>query len=78
MDAAPIFIDGKLKGSVGIAHDITHIRELTRELEQAKQIIRNLEAKYTFEDIIGEHSTILKAVDRAKGSGYYNYSIVKR
>ncbi|MGI6585938.1 MAG: sigma 54-interacting transcriptional regulator [Lutisporaceae bacterium] len=66
VDIAPIFIEGKLKGSVGIAHDITSIRELTRELEQAKQIIRKLEAKYTFEDIIGEHSSILRAVEKAK------------
>jgi len=78
VDAAPIFIDGKLKGSVGIAHDITHIRELTRELEQAKQIIRNLEAKYTFEDIIGEHSTILKAVDRAKKAADTTITVLLR
>jgi len=78
VDAAPIFIDGKLKGSVGIAHDITHIRELTRELEQAKQIIRNLEAKYTFEDIIGEHPTILKAVDRAKKAADTTITVLLR
>ena len=66
VDGAPIFINGKLKGSVGIAHDITEIRELTRELEHAKQIIRILEAKYTFQDIIGNHPLILRAVEKAK------------
>lgn len=66
VDGAPVYINGKLKGSVGIAHDITEIRELTKELEHAKQIIRILEAKYTFQDIIGEHPSILRAVEKAK------------
>lgn len=66
VDIAPIFIKGKLKGSVGIAYDISSIRNLTKELEKAKQIIRNLEAKYSFEDIIGEHSSIVLAIERAK------------
>lgn len=66
VDGAPIFINGKLKGSVGIAHDITEIRELTKELEHAKQMLRILEAKYTFQDIIGKHPLILRAVEKAK------------
>ena len=35
-------------------------------MEQAKQIIRNLEAKYTFDDIIGEDISIRQAIERAK------------
>ena len=66
MDIAPVFIRGKLRGSVGVIHDITDMQNLTRELEQAKQIIRNLEAKYTFDDIIGDHPSLLQSIERAK------------
>jgi len=33
---------------------------------QAKQIIRNLEAKYTFDDIVGSSEILLNAVEKAK------------
>lgn len=66
VDIAPIFMKGELRGSVGVIHDITEMRKLTQELEQAKQIIRNLEAKYTFDDIIGEDISIRQAIERAK------------
>lgn len=66
VDVAPLFIKGELKGSVGVIHDTLEMKKLLKELEQAKQIIRNLEAKYTFEDIIGEHGSIKKAIERAK------------
>jgi len=45
IDAAPIIVDGELRGSVGVIHDISEIKKLTEELDQAKQIIRKLEAK---------------------------------
>lgn len=64
--AAPIIVDGELKGSVGILHDLTEIQRLNSELMQAKQIIRNLEAKYTFDDIIGNDELMITALDKAK------------
>src|SRR6056297_62178 len=66
VDAAPIVINGHLKGSVAVIHDFTEIKRLTNELDQAKSIIRKLEAKYTFEDIIGEHTRIKDAISKAK------------
>ena len=66
VDVAPLFIKGELKGSVGVIHDTLEMKKLSKELEQAKQIIRNLEAKYTFEDIIGEHESIKKTIEWAK------------
>lgn len=53
VNVAPIIVAGKLKGSVAVIHDISEIKELTTALKQAKQMIRNLEATYTFNDIIG-------------------------
>ncbi|TCO71797.1 sigma-54 interaction domain-containing protein [Marinisporobacter balticus] len=65
-DAAPMIVDGQLRGSVAVLKDLTEIKRLTSELNQAKQIIRKLEAKYTFDDIIGEDEQLLSAIDRAK------------
>lgn len=64
--AAPIISNGELKGSVAVLHDFTETRRLTKELDQAKQIIRNLEAKYTFEDILGENPVVMNAIEKAK------------
>ncbi|PLX34598.1 MAG: sigma-54-dependent Fis family transcriptional regulator [Clostridiales bacterium] len=66
VDAAPIIINSQLKGSVAVIHDFTEIKRLTNELDQAKSIIRKLEAKYTFEDIIGEHTRIADAINKAR------------
>ncbi|KAB3531280.1 sigma-54-dependent transcriptional regulator [Alkaliphilus pronyensis] len=65
-DAAPIIVDGELKGSVGVLHDLTDIKKLNRELMQAKQIIRKLEARYTFDDIIALDKGMVAALEKAK------------
>ncbi|MGE5678897.1 MAG: sigma 54-interacting transcriptional regulator [Pseudomonadota bacterium] len=66
VNAAPIIVDGELRGSVGVLHDITEISKLSGELKNAKDIIRSLEAKYTFEDIIGKDPLLLAAIEKAK------------
>lgn len=66
VDAAPIIVDGELRGSVGVIHDISEIKKLTEELNQAKQIIRKLEAKYTFDDIVSADSIMRDVIERAK------------
>lgn len=66
VEAAPIIVKKELRGSVAVIHDITEIKRLTSELDQAKQIIRNLEAKYTFADIIGSHEKLVNAMEKAK------------
>ncbi|MDW7662346.1 MAG: sigma-54-dependent Fis family transcriptional regulator [Bacillota bacterium] len=65
-EAAPIIDKGVLKGSVAIIHDLTEINEIYKQLDQAKQIIRNLEAKYTFDDIIGSSEILMNAIEKAK------------
>jgi PAS domain S-box-containing protein len=66
VNVAPIIVDGKLKGSVGVIHDMSEIQSLNRELTRARQIIRTLEAKYSFEDIIGTSEEMTLAIEQAK------------
>ncbi|WP_203361805.1 sigma-54-dependent Fis family transcriptional regulator [Bacillus sp. REN10] len=66
VNVAPIIVDGQLKGSVGVIHDLTEIQSLTKQLNRARQIIRTLEAKYTFEDIVGKSEEMKIAIEQAK------------
>lgn len=66
VNVAPIIVDGKLKGSVGIIHDVSEIQQLTTELSRARQIIRTLEAKYSFVDIVGNSEEIKFAMEQGK------------
>lgn len=66
VNVAPIIVDGVLKGSVGVIHDVSEIKSLTEELSRARQIIRTLEAKYSFEDIKGQSEEMKFAVEQAR------------
>jgi len=66
VNVAPIIVDGQLKGSVGIIHDMSEIRELSTELQRAKERIRTLEAKYNFDDIVGQSEEMLIAIEQAR------------
>lgn len=66
VNVAPVLVDGKLKGSVGVVHDISEFKRLTEELEKAHRIIRTLEAKYSFADIIGHSESMQAAIEQAK------------
>ncbi|HSP20834.1 MAG TPA: sigma-54-dependent Fis family transcriptional regulator [Planococcus sp. (in: firmicutes)] len=66
VNVAPIIVDNKLKGSVGVIHDTTEIRSLMKELDRARSIIRTLESKYTFDDIIGLSSEMQLSLQQAK------------
>lgn len=66
VNVAPVIVDGILKGGVGVIHDVSEIKMLTAELNRARQIIRTLEAKYTFDDIIGKSEQMLVALEQAK------------
>lgn len=66
VNVAPVVVDGQLKGSVGIIQDMSEITALTKELNRARQIIRTLEAKYSFEDIIGKSEEVRLVIEQAK------------
>jgi len=65
VNVAPVIVDGELRGSVAVIHDISEIRNLTEELNQVKKRVRHLEAKYTFDDIVGESRAMIIAREQA-------------
>jgi len=76
--AAPIITGDKLKGSVAVLSDVTEVKKLAKDLNAAKRIIRNLEAKYDLEDIIGSHPLILECIDKAKKASDLNITVLLR
>jgi len=65
VNVAPIFIDGKIRGSVGVIRDISEIIALNEELAHAKKLLRQLRARYTWEDIIGTSPAMENAKEQA-------------
>lgn len=65
VNVAPIMVGDQLRGSVGIIHDMTEMKQLTDELAHAKQMLRTLQAKYTFQDMIAESEGMKLAVEQA-------------
>lgn len=66
VNVAPVIVEGILKGSVAVIHDVSEIEYLTGELNRAKQRVRHLESKYTFEDIVGKSRGMIIAKEQAK------------
>ncbi|MFZ5824301.1 MAG: sigma 54-interacting transcriptional regulator [Bacillota bacterium] len=66
VNVAPILVDGILKGSVGVVHDVSEIARLSEELEQQKKLIRRLTSTYTFNEIIADSPVMQQAVEQAK------------
>lgn len=68
VNVAPIFLEGVVKGSVGVIHDISEIISLNAELARARKMIRRLEARYTWDDIIGKSLSIEHAKEQARNA----------
>lgn len=66
INAIPLIVNGKLRGSLGILRDISDTSILKKELSQAKQMVRTLEMNYTFEDFVKISSEMKLAVEQAK------------
>ncbi|MBO0586393.1 sigma 54-interacting transcriptional regulator [Sporosarcina sp. E16_8] len=78
VNVAPIIVDHQVKGSVGVIHDITEMRNLMKELDQARTIIRELESTYTFDDIFGGSSDIEISIEQAKLAAKSDIAILLR
>ncbi|MDT8862545.1 sigma-54-dependent Fis family transcriptional regulator [Alkalihalobacillus sp. MEB130] len=66
VNVAPIIVDGKKRGSVGVIHDVSELKSLHGQLEKAKKRIQTLEAKYSFNEIIGTSTEMKVAIEQAK------------
>ncbi|MEA1939825.1 MAG: sigma 54-interacting transcriptional regulator [Candidatus Caldatribacteriota bacterium] len=66
VNVSPVMVDGILKGSVAVIHDVSEIKYLSKELERVKQRVRDLESKYTFKDIVGSSRGMIVAKEQAK------------
>lgn len=62
----PVMVGDELVGSVGVIRDVSEIMSLNEELERMKKIVRELEAKYTFDDIVSRSPLIIGAIEQAK------------
>ncbi|QXE00360.1 sigma 54-interacting transcriptional regulator [Terribacillus sp. DMT04] len=66
VNAAPIIVDGKLRGSVGVLHDISELHELQDEVQRARKIIRSLENKYMLKDVVADSDTMQVTLEQVK------------
>ncbi len=66
VNAAPLLVGGELRGSVGVIHDVSEIRRLSEELATAREQLRRLSSRHTFEDIIGDCPPMARAKDLAR------------
>ena len=74
VDLAPIVLDGKIKGGIGVFKDITEVERLSKELQRIlrqtdrlKAIVNHAyPARYTFDDIVGASEGILQVVELAR------------
>ena len=78
VNVAPIIVDRQIRGSVGVIHDITEMRNLMNELDRARTIIRKLESTYTFDDVYGNSTDIEIAIKQAKLSAQNNLPVLLR
>lgn len=78
VSCAPLYIEGKIKGSVGVIHDISELRLVMEELERTRRLVRKLESRYTFEDIIGNSKELLETIERAKQAAATPVSVLLR
>ncbi len=67
-----------MKGSVAIIQDMSEIKELYRELERFRRLVRTLEAKYTFDDIIGESEAMRLALKEARQGAHTRATVLLR
>ncbi|MCY0888980.1 MAG: sigma 54-interacting transcriptional regulator [Alicyclobacillaceae bacterium] len=66
VDVAPIWVEGELRGAVGVIHDISEIARLNAELNKANRLLRSLSARYSFADIVGGSQSMVVAIEQAK------------
>ncbi len=67
-DSRDITAGGELLGRVVVYHDNSELNRLRRELERVRQGLRRAEARYGFEDIVGEGAGLARLKQLAKSA----------
>ncbi len=70
-DTFPIIENGKIKGAIEIAKDITHLRQSIKAT-----VLRHQNTRYTFQDIIGESKAIHSVIKEAKRAARTSSSVL--
>ncbi|MTI54394.1 sigma-54 dependent transcriptional regulator PrdR [Geosporobacter ferrireducens] len=84
ISAMPLFINGELEGAVSTDRDITEVRNLSLELEVAKEkldylqmeVIKANEDKYSFGKTLGKSEVIRDKINRAMQVAATNSSVL--
>ncbi|GEJ56539.1 sigma-54 interaction domain-containing protein [Anaeromyxobacter diazotrophicus] len=66
VNAAPLLVGGELRGSVGVIHEVSEIRRLSDELASAKQLLRKLDPRRSFDEIVGDGPAISRTKELAR------------
>lgn len=66
VDVAPIVVGGQVRGAVGILHDMSELARLYEELEQVNKLVRRLQARWSFDDIVADSAVMQQAVEQAR------------
>lgn len=78
VNAAPVIIDDSVRGSVAVVHDVSEIYRLMDELERVKSLVRRLEAKYTFDEIVAVSPVMNTAVEQAQRAAITPVTVLLR
>ncbi len=76
VNVTPLFVGKEFRGSVAVIHDVSEIIRLTKELEEAKKLIRHMSAKFTFDDVVAKSSIMREVVEKARKISETNASVL--
>ncbi|WP_257346657.1 sigma-54 interaction domain-containing protein [Pseudalkalibacillus decolorationis] len=84
VDMAPVYRQGEIVGAVSVCKSLTEVHYLTKELKQSREMIAKLEntfghiyqARYTFDDIIGNEAGLRAPVNIARKATQSNLNIL--
>ncbi len=65
INAAPLIVDGRLRGSVAMAHDVSEYKYLSEDLNCVQSLMNQGQARYTFKDIVASAPVMQAAVQNA-------------
>lgn len=76
VNVAPVVVDGELKGSVGVIHDVSELNRLSSQLQHAQKRLATLEATYSFSEIVGTSKEMAFAIEQAKRGAKTSFPIL--